>query len=80
MHNFFKQQPDAILIEIFKSLSFLDRIKIAQVETRFNKIIKSSPQLAINEEEKSKLPRKMFVAVFTHSRRNKRTVRNGRRC
>lgn len=32
--NFFKQQPDEILIEIFKNLSRLDQIKIARVDKR----------------------------------------------
>jgi hypothetical protein len=67
MHNFFESEPDDILIEIFKNLSFLERIKIARVSKRFNNIAKDG-RLALNEKEKSELPRLIFDAVHTEDK------------
>lgn len=62
MSNFFDNVPDEILVEIFKSLSFLERIKVREVCKRFKNVAHDFT-LSLTEEEKVKLPATVIDAL-----------------
>lgn len=62
MYNFFKEQPDEILVEIFKYLTYVERMKLREVDKRFKNIV-AKPALGLSEQEKLSLPAAVIDAL-----------------